>query len=59
MPSTWLVVLAWVVLAVAFVSAAGILVDIYARGYRQKMGVMEAVWPVTALYFGPVAVWGY
>ena len=20
---------------------------------------MEAVWPVTALYFGPVAVWAY
>jgi hypothetical protein len=23
------------------------------------MPVMEAVWPITALYFGPLAVWGY
>jgi hypothetical protein len=23
------------------------------------MAVMEAVWPVTALYFGPLAWWGY
>ena len=23
------------------------------------MPVMAAVWPVTALYLGPVAVWGY
>jgi hypothetical protein len=25
-------------------------------GYRQRMAVMDAVWPITALYFGPVAV---
>jgi hypothetical protein len=59
MPSTWLVVVAWIALAVALVSAVVILADIYVRGYRLKMAVMEAVWPVTALYFGPVAVWGY
>jgi hypothetical protein len=23
------------------------------------MPVMDAVWPITALHFGPVAVWGY
>jgi hypothetical protein len=33
--------------------------DIYARRYRQQMKVMEAVWPITALYFGPAAVWAY
>jgi hypothetical protein len=59
MPSTWLVVVAWIALAVAFISAAGILLDIYGRGYRQRMPIMEAVWPVTALYGGPLAVWGY
>jgi hypothetical protein len=31
----------------------------YGRGYRQPMKVMEAVWPVTALYLGPLAVAGY
>ncbi len=56
MPPTWLVVLSWCALAVAFVSAGIILVDIYGRGYRQRMAVMEAVWPVTALYFGPLAL---
>jgi hypothetical protein len=59
MPPLWLTALSWTALAVAFASAAVILVDIYGRGYRQQMGVMEAVWPITALYFGPVAVWGY
>ncbi len=59
MPATWLIVLAWAALAVAFVSTGVILYDIYGRGHRQMMPVMEAVWPVTGLYFGPVAVWAY
>ncbi|MBT1003797.1 DUF4396 domain-containing protein [Paenarthrobacter sp. DKR-5] len=59
MPPLWLTVLAWIFLAAAFASAAVILVDIYARRYRLRMRVMEAVWPVTALYFGPAAVWAY
>jgi uncharacterized protein DUF4396 len=57
---TWLTAVAWSALAVAATSAAVIVVDLYGRGYRQRhMPVMEAVWPITALYFGPVAVWGY
>lgn len=40
-------------------SALWIVYDIFVRGYRQHMRVMEAVWPVTALYFGPLAVWAY
>ncbi len=59
MPSTWFTALAWIVLAVAFASAMLILLDVYGRGYRMRMPVMEAVWPVTALYFGPAAVWAY
>ncbi len=59
MPATWLTVLAWVALGAAFVSAAVILVDLFGRGYRQRMPVMNWVWPVTALYFGPLAVWAY
>ncbi len=59
MPPTWLIVISWAALALAFASAAVILADIYGRGFRQRMRVMEAVWPVTALYFGPVAVWMY
>lgn len=59
MPPTWLVVVAWIGLGLGFASAAWILVDVFLRGYRLKMSVMNAVWPITALYFGPVAVWGY
>jgi hypothetical protein len=58
-PPQWLVVLAWVSLAFGVVCAADILVDIYGRRRRQMMPVMEAVWPVTALYFGPVASVAY
>jgi hypothetical protein len=54
----WLTVLAWVSLAVGVLAAAVILVDILA-GRRQHMWVMNAVWPVTGLYAGPLAVWAY
>lgn len=59
MPPVWLTILGWVSLAFAFLNAGVIVYDIYGRGYRQKMAVMEAVWPITALYFGPLAWWGY
>ncbi len=49
----------WTAIAIAFACGAWILWDLYGRGHRQQMGIMEAVWPVTALYFGPVAIWGY
>jgi hypothetical protein len=58
-PPRWLTIVAWVSLSVAFVTAAAIAADIFLRGNRQPMKVMEAVWPVTALYFGPLAWWGY
>jgi Domain of unknown function (DUF4396) len=59
MPPEWLTVLALVSLALAGVSAALVSYDIYGRGHRQQMGVMEAVWPVTALYLGPLGWLGY
>lgn len=59
MAPVWLIALAWASLALAFVSAAVIAADIFIRGHRLKMPVMEAVWPATALYFGPIALWGY
>lgn len=59
MPPQWLEILAWVALVAAFASAAYILYDIYINRYRQKMTIMEIVYPVTALYFGPGAVWFY
>ncbi len=59
MPPGWLETIAWAALAIAFACAAIIAADIFLRGYRQPMWIMEIVWPVTALYLGPLAVWGY
>jgi hypothetical protein len=55
MPPYWLTILAWLSVAAAVATAAAILVDIFGRRYRQQMPVMDAVWPITALYFGPLA----
>jgi hypothetical protein len=52
-----LVAVAWCALVIAFGSAIVIAVDIFVRRYRPPMRVMEAVWPITALYFGPLALW--
>lgn len=59
MVPTWLTILSWAFLALALASAAAITADIFVLGYRQHMKVMEAVWPVTALYFGPLALAAY
>ncbi len=58
MPSAWLTVLAIVSLCVAMLCALLILLDILA-GRHQPMAIMNVVWPVTALYLGPFAVWAY
>lgn len=59
MPPPWLTVLAWVSLAAALVTATAIVADVRVGGHRQPMRIMEVVWPVTALYFGPLAWLGY
>ena len=56
MAPTWLTIVAWVYLAVCFGCAAVIGYDIFINGRRQAMGVMDAVFPITALYFGPLAL---
>jgi uncharacterized protein DUF4396 len=56
MVPTWLTVVAWIYLAVCFGCAAVITYDIFVNGRRQAMGVMNAVFPITALYFGPLAL---
>jgi hypothetical protein len=47
------IALVWIPLSV--LTAAGIAIYI-AAGHRQKMAVMNFVWPLTALYFGPFAI---
>ncbi|HYL08980.1 MAG TPA: DUF4396 domain-containing protein [Candidatus Udaeobacter sp.] len=59
MPPSWLTIIAWFSLGAGFVSAVAVLLDIYVRGQRQPMRVMETVWPITALYFGPLGWFAY
>jgi hypothetical protein len=62
MAPTWLTIVGWIYLSACFCCAAIIGYDIVGNGRRQPMGVMNAVFPITALYFGPAAVafyWRY
>jgi hypothetical protein len=54
----WFEALACSYLALCFLCALIMLTDEIA-GNRQKMMVMNLVWLITALYWGPVALWGY
>jgi len=58
-PAQWYHWLSWAMLGLGFASALAILVDELVLGYRQHMGIMNLVHPVTALYWGPVWVWAY
>ena len=51
-------VVAIVSLCVAVLCALLIALDIVA-GNRQKMWIMNLVWPITALYSGPLGLWSY
>jgi hypothetical protein len=54
----WLVVLACISLGLAGTCALVIAIDLLS-GHRQHMAVMNLVWPITALYGGPIALWAY
>lgn len=59
MPSMWLTTISWVSLVVVFICAAIILHDMFVKGYRQKMFIMQWVWPITCLYTGLLGLWFY
>lgn len=54
----WLTALACVSLSVAVLCALWIVLDL-ARGRAQPMTIMSVVWPITALYAGPLGIWAY
>lgn len=58
-PLPWVDDVAWATLGLGFASALVIAYDIAVRGYRQQMWIMNLVYPITALYWGPVAVYQY
>jgi Domain of unknown function (DUF4396) len=53
----WLLALAWASLALCSFCALWIAADEFR--HPQKMWIMNLVWPLTALYAGPLAVWTY
>lgn len=53
----WLHALAIASLTIAMISAARLAFDL--MRHPQKMWIMNVVWPVTALYFGPLTLWLY
>lgn len=53
----WLHVLSIVALALGF--ACTLLIAIDLTRHPQHMGIMNAVWPMVALFAGPIALWGY
>jgi hypothetical protein len=54
-----LTIAAWIFISLGLASAAVIVADIYVLGYREHMKIMEAVWPLTALYAGPAGLAAY
>jgi hypothetical protein len=56
-PPDWLVTLAWISLLAAVASAIIVALDVHRD--RQHMWIMNVVWPLTALYAGPLGAWAY
>lgn len=54
----WLYALSILSFGIAALSAIIIVFDIVA-GHRQHMWIMNLVWPITALWAGPIALWAY
>lgn len=54
----WLNVVSIVWIVAAILSSGYILRDIFGND-REMMPVMKWVWPITALYLGPLAIWAY
>ena len=55
----WVTPVAWAFLILALLSAVAIAFDISAGGHPQRSRAMSVVWPVAALYLGPVALFAY
>jgi Domain of unknown function (DUF4396) len=52
----WLPPLAETHVILSLLSAAWVTIDIFALGRRQPMTVMDFVWPLTLLYWGPLGL---
>lgn len=54
MPPSWLLALSWATIALGILSALWTARDVLRR--RQPMAVMNAVWPLCALFGGPLLI---
>lgn len=54
----WFYILSWSYLGLCFFCTLVMLVD-EAIGNWQHMTIMNLVWPITGMYWGPAALWGY
>ena len=59
MAPDWLQLLSAVYVPAAMAAALLVLADIYIIGRRQHMAIMEVVWPLTMLYWGPLGLIPY
>jgi hypothetical protein len=56
MAPEWLNTLAIIHCSASILCAVYVLLDILAFGHRQPMWIMDVVWPLTALYWGPLGL---
>ncbi|HEY9153882.1 MAG TPA: DUF4396 domain-containing protein [Opitutaceae bacterium] len=52
-----LVAIAWIALCIAVFCA--LIIAVHVATHRQHMWIMNLVWPITALYSGPLGLWAY
>lgn len=58
MSTNLLTTVSWAFLLLSLISAVIVLIDILS-GRPQKMPIMRWVWPITAVWSGPVGLWAY
>lgn len=59
MTPMWFEFVAWGALGLGFASALVVVADIVALGNWQHTPIMNLVFPLSALYMGPIALWAY
>ncbi len=59
MVPAWVTILAWVYTSAGVLIGAWMVADTYLGRYRQQMWAMEIVWPITAIWSGPLGLWAY
>ena len=56
MPPSALASFAGIYVPLSIATALAVLADVFVLGRRQSMAIMDAVWPLTMLYWGPLGL---